>query len=360
MKTLTSLARQVGFIAASFLLLAGTLTHVTWAQEGGGTDKPDQNRVGTSAAVELLIPVTARYVSLGATGTSALPSMNGLEALYANPAGLVNNTGTTALFSRMNYVADIGVNYFGFGRRIGSDNHLAVTVSAWDIGDIQRQTELAPEKSDVTFNVSFVAVGLTYARVLTDRIAAGGTIKIVSESIDDIAATGVVFDAGMTYAVGETGLRMGVALKNIGNQLQFDGVGLTRRVQLPTQPGNATVNAIKIESEALEYPTLLNVGLSYSRELAGAATLTFLGNFTSNSFEQDKFAGGLELGLRDVLYVRGGYEYVENPDVTMWKGYTFGAGLNLNLAGTQITIDYAMAPTDWFDDVQFLTVSATL
>ena len=360
MKTIQILARQVRLIAAACVLLLAMGTQPAWAQEGGGTDKPDQNRVGTAGAVELLVPLTARYVSLGSSPTAVLGNMNGLEALYANPAGLTNNNGSSALFSRMNYVADIGVNYFGFAQRVGGDNHLALTVSSWDIGDIPRQSELAPEKSDVTFNVSFVAVGLTYARVLTDRIAAGGTIKLLNESIDDVSASGIVFDAGMTYTVGETGLRLGVALKNIGSQLQYEGTGLTRRVQLPTQAGNATVNAVQIESEAVEYPTLLNFGMAYTRQVAGSASLTVLGNFRSNSFEQDQFSGGLELGLRDIVYVRGGYEYVQNADVTMWKGYTFGAGLNLNIVGTAITVDYAMAPTDFFDDVQFLTVSATL
>ena len=360
MNTATSGTRKANSSALLLILMTALTAQFTWAQEGGGNDKPDQDRVGTVGAVELLIPATARYVSLGATTTSALPDMNGLEALYANPAGLVNNTGTTALFSRMNYVADIGVNYFGFGQRIGSDNYLAVVVTAWDIGDIARQSELAPEEYDVTFNVSFVAAGLSYARVLTDRIAAGGTLKIVNETIDDVSATGVVFDAGMTYVVGETGLRLGVALKNIGNQLQFDGTGLTRRVQLPGQPGNATVNAVKLESEAMEYPTLLNIGMSYTQQVAGSASITVLGNFRSNSFEQDQFSGGLELGLRDVLFVRGGYEYVGNADVTWWRDYTLGAGLNIDLAGSRVSIDCAMAPTDFFADVQFLTVLATL
>ena len=361
MKTITAFARGMGlaFVLSTFLLVVAV--QVSWAQEGGGTDKPDQNRVGTSGAVELLVPLTARYVSLGASTTSALPNMNGLEALYANPAGLVNNTGTSALFSRMNYVANIGVSYFGLAQRIGSDNHLAIAVSSWDMGDdLYRQSEMAPEKSTVTFDVSFVAVGLTYARVLTDRISAGATVKILNEKIDDMSASGLVFDGGMTYVVGETGLRIGVALKNIGDQLQYGGVGLTRRVQLPTQPDNATVNAVKIENEAMEYPSLLNFGMAYTRSVTDNASLTVLGHFRSNSFEQDQYSGGLELGLRDILYVRGGYEYVGNADVSMWKGYTFGAGLNLVVAGTHLSVDYAMAPTDFFDDVQFLTVAATL
>ena len=326
---------------------------------GGGIDQPNTNRVGTAGAMELLVPLTARYSALGSSTTSVLADMNGLEALYANPAGLSNNQGTSALFSRMNYVADIGVNYFGLAQRIG-DNNLALAISAWDIGDIARQTELNPEKSDATFRVSFINVGLTYSRTLTDRIAAGFTLKVVNEAIDDMTATGVVFDAGMTYVVGETGLRLGVALKNIGNELKYSGTGLGRRVRLPDQEPSASVNTVALESEGMQYPTLLNFGVSYQRDITSSASATLLGHFRSNSFEDDQFSSGLELGFRQLLYVRGGYEWTRNNNVTMYKGYSVGGGLSLNVAGTDINVDYALLPTDYFDNVQFLTVSATL
>ena len=326
---------------------------------GGGTSDPNTNRVGTSGANELLVPLTARYTALGNSMTSVLSDMNGLEALYANPAGLTVNTGTSALFSRMQYVDDIGVNYFGLAQRIG-DNHLALAISSWDFGDIHRQTEVDPEKTNATFSVTFINVGLTYARTLTDRIAAGATLKIVNEAIDDLTATGMVFDAGITYIVGESGLRLGVALKNIGNELQYSGTGLGRRVQLPDQPSNAAVNTVVLESEGMQYPTLLNFGVSYTRNVTGAATVSLLGHFRSNSFEEDQFSGGMEIGIREVLYLRGGYEWSREDNESWYKGYSFGGGVNLNLAGTKITLDYALVPTNYFEDLQFITVSATL
>ena len=317
------------------------------------------DRAGTSGAVELLVPVTARYTALGGTTTSGLSDLNGLEALYANPAGMVSNTGTTALFSRMEYVADIGVNYFGVGQRLGN-NQIAFTISAWDFGDLFKQTEVAPEISDVTFDVSYITAGLTYARQLTDRIAAGATVKVVNESIDDVSASAVAFDAGMTYVVGETGLRLGVSLKNVGNKLQFGGTGLTRQVQLPGQPGNATNNAVQIESEGIELPTLLNFGAAYSRNVGAGTVVTVLGNFRSNSFDQDQYSGGLEVGFQDIVFVRGGVQLTSDMDLTFFQEYTFGAGLNLNFAGANLKIDYAFVPTEFFDDVQMVTASVTL
>lgn len=357
--------KRIALAPALFLLILGSLgtAHSVVAQGGGdageGTTQGDQNRSGTAGAAELLVPLTARYTALGNTTTSGLPDMNGLEALYANPAGLTSNTGTSAIFSRVDYVADIGVNYFGIGQQLG-DNNLAFTVSSWDFGDIALQTEDKPEVSDVTYRINFLTAGFSYARTLTDRIAAGATLKLVNESISDVTANGVVVDAGMTYVVGETGLRLGVALKNIGSRLQYEGTGLARRVQLREQPPNATNNAVNIEAEGVEYPTLLNFGMAYTYNVAAGAVVTVLGNFRSNSFDQDQYSGGLEIGLREIVYVRGGIEMVQENDLNFFQGYSFGGGLNLMFSGRRVSVDYAMMPTDYFSDVQFITLAVTL
>lgn len=319
----------------------------------------DKKRRGTAGAQQLLVPLTARNASLGEATTSGLANLSGLEALYANPAGLALNGGTSALFSRMEYVADIGVNYFGVAQKLGN-NHIAFTVSSWDFGEIPLQTETSPEITDVTFDASFVTAALSYARQFTDRIAAGLTVKAVSESIDDVSGSAVAFDAGMTYVVGESGLRLGVSLKNVGSNLTYSGAGLVRQVKLPGQAPSATNNAVAIESEGVVLPSLLNFGAAYTRQIGEGAVVTVLGNFRSNSFDQDQYSGGLEVGLFEVLYLRGGFEVTPDQDLTFFSGGNFGAGLNLDLAGTQVALDYAFRSTDFFDDVQMFTVSVTL
>jgi hypothetical protein len=319
----------------------------------------DKRRRGTAGASQLLVPVTARNASLGGSITSGLSDLNGLEAIFMNPAGLVLNEGTGALFSRMEYVADIGVNYFGVAQNFGSNN-LAFTVSAWDFGDIAKQTELDPEINSVTYNASFVTAGLTYARQFTDRIAAGATFKVVSETIDDVSGSAFAVDAGMTYVVGETGLRMGVSVKNVGSQMTYSGVGLTRQAVLPNQAPNANANALMLESEGVELPSLLNFGMAYTREMGAGAMVTVLGNFRSNSFDQDQYSGGVEVNLFEVFSLRGGFEIVNDADLSFFTGANFGAGLNLEFGGTDLHLDYAFRATDYFDNVQMFTLGVDL
>lgn len=319
----------------------------------------DDRRRGTAGASQLLVPVTARSASLGASMTSGLVGLNGLEALISNPAGLAMNQGTAAIFSRMDYVADIGVNYFGVAQSFGNNN-LAFHVNAWDFGDIPLQTESSPEITSVTYNASFITAGLTYARAFTDRISAGATFKVVSENIDDLSASAVAVDMGMTYVVGETGLRLGVSLKNIGTDMQYSGVGMTRQVQLPNQPGNAANNALVLESEGVELPSLLNFGVAYTRQMAEGAVVTVLGNFRSNSFDQDQYSGGVELGLFDMVYLRGGMDIVGDSDLSFYTGTNFGAGVDLDLSGTRLQVDYALRSTDYFNNVSMITAAIDL
>ena len=320
---------------------------------------PNTERTGTAGASHLLVPVTARLASLGTSVTGGMASMNGLEALYQNPAGLVSNQGTAALFSRMNYVADIGINHFGVAQRIGY-NQLALTVTAWDFGAIPLQTEEDPEiNEDNTWDALFSTIGVSYARQFTDRISAGITTKLVSETIDNLNASTIAFDAGMTYVVGESGLRFGVSLKNVGGSLTYGGDGLIRRGRfLGLDRGQERVT--KIDPQDVELPSLLNVGATYTRNMAGNASVTILGNYASNAYVSDQYSGGIELGLANIVYARGGYVWSQELDDNFYSGWNVGAGLNLDVAGRAFNVDYAYRGTDFFSGVNIITASMTL
>lgn len=325
-----------------------------------GDAMAQSNRKGTAGADYLLIPVTARTTGIGVGATAGAANMSGVEALLSNPAGLAVNTGSNLLFSRMEYVADIGVNYIGVAQSFGVNN-IALTINSWDFGDIPLQTEEQPLIDSRTWSASVLVAGLSYARQFTDRISAGVTVKALSEKIDDTNSGGVAFDAGMSYVVGESGLRFGVSLQNFGAQMNYGGNGLVRLEQLDNQPADAVPNAVLIEGADYELPSLLNFGAAYTRQLGASANVTAIGNFRSNSFSPNQYSGGLEVGLMDIVYLRGGFQLQEDMDNTFYQGYNVGAGLNLNVSGTALTIDYAYRPTDFFDGgVQMFTASIRL
>ena len=85
-----------------------------------------------------------------------------------------------------------------------------------------------------------------------------------------------------------------------------------------------------------------------------------MGNFTSNSFSQDQYSGGLEFGVMNLVYLRGGLQLVQDSDYTFYKGTNFGAGLNLSLGGSRLTVDYAFLPTDFFDNINMFSIGFQL
>jgi hypothetical protein len=348
----------LGLMALSLMILSGP---DALAQTTRGSLGESGSRAGTAGASELLVPMTARTTALAGATSSGMADMGGVEALFSNPAGLSLTSGTEAMFSRVDYVADIGVNYLALAQSLGANSSIAFTVTSWDFGDLPTTTVDAPENSNVTFDVSYLTAGLSFARQLTDRIAAGVTMKIVSEKIADANASTIAWDAGMTYVVGESGLRLGVSLKNMGGELSFAGNGLVQQVNLPGQEPTANANTLMFESSGVQLPTLLNFGATYTTNVGASSAFTFLGNFRSNSFDQDQYSFAIEYGFQELFYLRGGYIADEGVEESFFKGASYGAGLNLGLGGTSsIRIDYTIVPTDFFDDVQYITVTLDL
>ncbi len=169
-------------------------------------------------------------------------------------------------------------------------------------------------------------------------------------------ATAVAFDGGLTYEIPEVGFRFGLAVRNIGSKLTFSGTGLARQTGVPEQGSDADQNTLYIESEPMDLPTLLNVGISYTRSMGSSLSFSVLANFRSNSFNQDHYSGGLEIGFIDVFFVKGGFELSPDQDLTLFGAGSFGAGLDRDLSGFQVAIDYAYRPTDFFSDVQLFTL----
>ncbi|MEM1117486.1 MAG: PorV/PorQ family protein [Bacteroidota bacterium] len=329
-------------------LLVGVLATPASAQS---RDVDGDERAGTAGAQYLLVPTTARTASLANGLTGGLSSLSGVEALQSNPAALAANLGTEALFSYTGFVADIGVNYFGVAQNFGASN-VAFSVTSWDFGDLVATNAGQSDPSGLTFDASTIVVGASFARVFTDRISAGITVKGISESIDNINGGAVAFDAGMTYTVGESGLQFGVALRNFGTKVSYDGVGLSRTVPLPGATGDFPV---AIEAAEYELPSLLSFGASFTRSFAGDVSVTALGNFRSNAYDQPEFAGGLELGYGDLIYARGGVNLLPEQSQNEFEAWNIGGGVNIPVSNSGISVDYAFRSMGDLGDVNMIT-----
>ncbi len=316
------------------------------------TTSAQNKRVGTSAAPELLIPVGARDLALGG---STLASTTGIDAMYWNPAGIGRmGRDAEAMFSTMSYIADIGVVYGAVAGRFGEFGVLGLSVKSLDFGDIPLTTTEDPEGvGGRFFSPTYFTLGLTYGRQLTDRISAGVSVKLISETIDRVSASGVAFDFGVQYqgVVGISGLQLGVAVKNIGPQMKFDGAGLLRPAvaaggRRPEQP-------YKSEAASFELPSVVEIGVGYAGSAAENVTYGLSGSFTNNNLYFDEYRVGGELGynLESVrLFGRLGTGFVPDADDNAnIFGLTAGAGVTYMTGGVDLTLDFAYRQVEFFD-----------
>ncbi|MFQ5582960.1 MAG: hypothetical protein ACE5GL_00820 [Calditrichia bacterium] len=140
----------------------------------------DLSRLGTTSGTQLLIPIGARAISMGG---APLGSVSGAEAIYWNPAGIALGKKSEVLFNTMSYIADIDVNYVALvydGGKIGS---FGLHIKSLNFGEIEETTEALPDGTGNNYSPTFIVTGLTYSRLLTNRITAGVTAKLVYESI---------------------------------------------------------------------------------------------------------------------------------------------------------------------------------
>ncbi|HDZ58608.1 MAG TPA: PorV/PorQ family protein, partial [Ignavibacteriales bacterium] len=250
----------------------------------------DVSRKGTTGAEELLIPVGARGI---ATGGSFLANITGLESIYYNPAGLDVNPRTEAMFSYVNYLADINVSYFAIGTSLGDIGSIAFDLKSFDFGDIPITTVQFPDGTGQTYSPTFLTLGFTYSKVLTDRISIGTNLKLITENIQNTSATGFAIDAGVQYRFNET-LMLAATVKNIGTNMEFSGQNLRIRTEIPGSVPGATNGTYDIATEPFQIPSFFELSLTYRAIINDQNYLALASAFVANNSLEDALNFGLE------------------------------------------------------------------
>jgi hypothetical protein len=311
-------------------------------------------RKGQAGASELLINPWARSSGWGAANSA---SVTGLEAIYGNVAGLAFTKKTELLFARTSWLGgtDISINAFGFSQRVGESGVLSMGIMSMDFGDIMITTTDLPEGGVGTFSPQYMNMNISYAREFSNSIYGGVTFKVITEEISDVSAKGMALDAGIQYVGGENQqMRFGIALKNVGPRMGFNGDGLSFRGTV----SNGNQMTVEQRSQDFELPSLLNIGGSYRFDLNEAHKVTLAGTFTSNSFTLDQYRLGLEYGYKTFLKLRGGFVYEDgildaatrtNALTGPSAGFTFE--LPYGDGGTSIGIDYSYRATNPFNGI---------
>lgn len=341
------------------------------------------DRSGGAGATQLLINPYARSAGLLGSNTAAI---RGIESFQFNIAGLAYTTKTDIGYSNTIYLqgTDVYINNFSLVQALGSGNVLGLSFNSFNYGNIPITTESQPDGTLGTYSPQFLNIGLAYARKFSNSITGGVDVRVISEGATNVRATGVGLSAGVQYqtALGSSkkdsasqhkrdikkeDFRFGIALKNLGPNMQYSGSGLSFR---SINPVTGADRRAYMGSESFNLPALVNIGVSYDMRLDEKESdtyyhrLTANGNFNYNSFSANVISVGAEYAFKEMVMLRAAYAYQEDITSadeyrTQYLGIAGGVGfiLPISKSGTRLSIDYAYAPTRVFNGVHNITLA---
>ena len=318
-------------------------------------------RAGQAGASELLINPWARTSGWGGAN---IAGVRGLEGIYSNVAGLAFTQKTELIFSQTSWLqygskmfsaadAVSTISSFGFSQKVGESGVLGFAVMSMDFGDIEITTVELPDGGIGTYSPKFMNMSVSYAKIFSNSIYGGATVKIISEQISNVGASGVALDAGIQYVTGaKDNMKFGISLKNVGPRMSFTGDGLSFRGIVGDDDDYKMT--VEQRSSQLELPALLNIGISYDLNVQ-RHRITGAGTFTSNSFQKDQYILGGEYAYREMVMFRMGYTYEEgirtpSTRTTALRGPSAGFTVELPMgdSGSTFGLDYSYRHTDPF------------
>lgn len=305
--------------------------------------------LGTSGAQFLQLPIGARSEAMGG---AIVGLADDASAIFWNPAGIVKVSNVQAHFSYMNWFDLFDFNAASLVYNAGDIGVFGASMVLLSTDEMEITTEEEPNGTGRFFDAGDVALGISYAKYLTDRFSVGLTVKYINQRIWNETASGFAFDIGTQYRLDFQNLTIAMCMTNFGSDMKFDGSDLDFTYRKDDNYPMSRLIPSRLSTD--EYPLPLNfqVGIGFDVfeyefvKMKGAIDVTH----PNDNAERAHF--GTEFSFYDRFFVRGGYKY--NYDD---QDFTFGAGANVPLGGSAIYFDYAYSIYDILPSVHRVSVN---
>ncbi len=313
------------------------------------------SKTGTSAAQFLKIGVGPRAAALGGSFTALA---NDASALYWNPAGIAWMNKGHFLASHTNWFIDISHEYIGLVVPLAGATRLGVSFTALNTPEMEQTTIQEPDGTGIYFDVQDISIGLTLARMMTNRFSFGITLKYIQQTLFNESAKTLAIDLGGMLRTGFKGLRLGIAMSNFGGKMKLTGRDLIVSYDdKPNQTGNPLIQA-SLETQEWPLPINFRIGLAFDLigrqeglTLSHSQRLTFLVEGTNENDAPETVSFGAEYAYKEFFFLRGGYRL--NHDL---ENFSAGLGIQIPFQRWKIQADYSLTNMDALDYVQRISL----
>jgi len=311
-----------------------------------GITSVEISREGQSGWQFLKINGDPRQAALGGSiMTTVNPTSN---VVFGSPAILTLVKQSDIQFNSMNWIADIKYYSLVYSQRISWIGTFAASVVVLDYGDMQETIHstlqggaTVPIFTGNTFTASDLAIGLSFAKKITDKLSVGGTVRYLNETIASAGMSSWSVDFSTVYFTGFRSLRLSLAARNFGPDAHL--VGYSEELQS--------------EPVDIRMPFEMRAGIAYDflekNDDPHLLTLVLDGKVSSDSPE--KIHLGTEYIYNDLYSLRAGYKI--NYDE---EGLTFGLGFKFPIGRQQYSLNYAYLDFGALTQVHMFSIGWTI
>jgi len=301
----------------------------------------DLNKTAQSTMNFLLVSTSSKASALGDAYTSI---GSGSEAMFYNPAGLAGMQ--TEFDINLNYtgwIADIKYLSGGVAWNLYDIGVIGINLLTVDYGTINGTSLTLDIGNDLGYidngeisNVGAYAIGLSYARAISQEFSIGGTVKLVGQNLGvSIVQAGSVennasklsFDAGVKYKTGFKGFMFGMSIRNFSTEVKYVEEGF----QLPLR------FTLGISMDLVDFTNF---------DKDNNSLMLSVESINDRSHAQ-QIGFGLEYEFLKMFSLRGGY-ILENDE------NSFNLGLGISWYG--LSVDYAYSPYGLLGDINRFSV----
>lgn len=286
-----------------------------------------KQRAGISALSFLKIDVSPRSSGMG--GAQIALEGDGYAA-YWNAASIASIAQPTFAAANTFYVSETNLAFLSVIYPHRKFGNFALSFTNLGSGPMERRTEFQPLGTGEYFYASYQALGLSYAKKLTERFQYGITLKYLQEQLDRMVARTAALDVGFLYKTDFKQLQFAVVLQHFGPNSSLQG----KKYAVPLSKDVTSY-------ESNPSPTVFSMGISMvplkkeNHQLLACLQL----NHPNDNAENVRF--GVEYGFKEFLFFRGGYKI----NVKDQPYPTFGAGIRTRIGKHPLIVDYGLDPT---------------
>jgi len=339
-------------LLAWFFLLVGMKAE---AQYSVSSFRTDVTKVGTTAVPFLTIGVGARANAMGGAFASVA---NDVTALYWNPAGIAGLNSTQIALIHSDWIADLRHDFIGLSVPMGGFGTVGFQLNALTMDELIVRTPEFPDGTGERAGSYDMALGLSYARTLTDRLSIGASVKYVKSVLWHMSAQTVAFDCGVIMTNLFDLFQLGASISNMGGKMRYGGRdNFVYHDIRPSEYGNNEKIDAELKTSSFNLPVAFRSGISMMVNKKSRWPLLLAVEFCEPSDNVRSVNLGGEWAFYDKLFLRAGYNSLFETETE--RGLTLGGGLKVAVPKSivQILLDYSWEDFGVFNNTQKLALA---